>query len=83
MTRNRIVDHIDPSLFLDKKEILAGRDARQPFNHSYWDVPRLRVRILLTSRIFFGESLSKREPLFCSSTVVRGSGFLAYYISGS
>jgi hypothetical protein len=35
MTQNRIVGHIDQSLFLDKKEILVGRDARQPFDHSY------------------------------------------------
>jgi hypothetical protein len=35
MTRNRIVDRIGPSLFLDKKGIHVGRDARQPFNHSY------------------------------------------------
>ena len=35
MTRNQILGHIDPSLFLDKKEILVGKDARQPFNRIY------------------------------------------------
>jgi len=82
-TQNQIADHTDLSLFLDKKETLVDRDSRQSFNLSDEGKPDLRARRRPTSRIFFGESLSKREPLFCSSTVVRGSGFLARHISHS